>query len=107
MDLEQLKAIMETIGIATGAAKTFGIFWLAIQLIKVLVGYSLVAAVIFTFYKIINRLISSVHDVSNGVSFLKVLRSFVVVTENNYGTVTNHEKDMILKAIKFGMERQE
>ena len=102
MDLEQLKVIMETIGVATGTAKTFGIFWLIIQLLKFIFGYSLGGGIALGAYKIISRVVRSFVEEE---SFGKALRQ-IVDSERAYGSFTRGERENIINLVKLGMEHR-
>ncbi|OEU68422.1 MAG: hypothetical protein BBJ57_02335 [Desulfobacterales bacterium PC51MH44] len=102
MDLEQLKATMDSIGIATGAAKTFGIFWLVIQLLKYIFAYSLGAGIAFGVYKVVNRLIRSFIENDLETLFMKKLRK--MVRADGYGHITDSEREEILEVFKLGLK---
>jgi hypothetical protein len=101
MDLEQLKIIMETIGAATGAAKTFGIFWLAIQLVRIIFTFSLLGGVAIGIYKTIRYLIDKT---SAENSFIKSLRQ-VACPDYAYGNVRQSQKTEIFNAVLRGVNR--
>ena len=102
--LEELKVIMETLGTATGAAKQFGVFWLSIELIKVVLGYALGGAALYSVVRIIHKIISTLKDAADETEFIHSLRR--LVDTEAYGHITNDEKNIMTKAIKLGIEKE-
>ena len=100
MDLEQLKAILETIGGATAAAKQFGIFWLGVVLLKSLFHYALIGGLLVILYKVGYRIIVSCQE----ISFARSLRQ-IVQPENAYGDMRSSEKAAIVEAVKRGIQK--
>ena len=103
--IEELKVIMETLGTATGAAKQFGVFWLSIELVKVVLGYALGGAALYSVVKIIHKIISSVKEATDEVEFVYSLRRIVDPTAT--GTLWSSQKNDIFKVIKRGMEKED
>ncbi len=98
--LDELKIIMETLGTATGAAKQFGIFWLGIELLKVVLGYTLGGIGIFVAAKIIFKFMSTIQTDN---SFIKTLRR-IINPNDDWGPVIDSEKEEILEAVRLGKE---
>lgn len=97
--IEELKMVMETLGVATGAAKQFGIFWLAIELFKVVLAYSLGATAMFVFMKISYKILALVRENSFALSLRQI-----VSPESAYGAMTTSEKTAIIGVLKRGLK---
>ncbi len=79
--IEELKIIMETLGVATGAAKQFGILWLSIELVKVVFAYAIGGALIFVAAKLLGKLVAIVQEQAREV-LPNSLKTEIVTTAN-------------------------
>jgi hypothetical protein len=96
--MEELKIIMETIGAATGAAKDFGIFWLAIRLLEIIFQYVLGAAIVFVIYRTVENIITRV----SAATFATEIKDYIF-PDSIGDSLRSREKKEIMKIIKRGM----
>ena len=97
--IDELKIIMETLGQATGAAKSFGFYWLTIELLKVIFTTGLVGSSLLIVYKSSSKIILS-------MSRAKSIRD-IVLPENAYGDITTYEWSQVLKFMLEGSKNNE